>query len=108
MRRCKPGIRARIIRGGDAGRIVVIVKRYFGELVNNAHWPRAMFPWVVLSLAGPLRSVYIETSKEAPPSMTVVYDDCDLEPLPDDKEDLDTGEEKKRNKPRETVLTSKV
>jgi hypothetical protein len=85
-RRCKPGIRARIIRSSNAGKIVVVVRRYFGESVNDARWPRALILWVVTSLGSPLRSVYIATGKEAPPSMTIVVDDCDLEPLSDDDE----------------------
>ena len=85
-RRCKPGIRARIVGTGNAGKIVFVVRRYFGEDVNNARWPRALFPWVVTSLGAPLRSVYIKTGKEAPLSMTIVVDDCNLEPLRDDDE----------------------
>lgn len=91
-RRCKPGIRARIIRSSNAGKIVVVVRRYFGEDVNDARWPRALLPWVVTSLGSPLRSVYIDTGKEAPPSMTIVVDDCDLEPLRDDDDHEDTNE----------------
>ena len=86
-RKCRPGIRARIIRSGNAGKIVVVVRRYFGEDVNGASWPRALFPWVVTSLSSPLRSAYLYTGEEAPPSMTIVVDDCDLEPLEDDDQE---------------------
>jgi hypothetical protein len=83
-RRCKPGIRARVIGGTvDVGRIVVVVRRYFGEEVSGAIWPRALFPWVVTSTSGPLSSVYIPTGAAAPPSMTIVLDDKYLEPLDD-------------------------
>lgn len=85
-RRCKPGIRARIICGNDARKIVVVVRRYFGEVVNDATWPQALFPWVVTSLGAPLHSVCLESGKAQPPSMTIVLDDSDLEPLRDDDE----------------------
>jgi hypothetical protein len=92
-RRCKPGIRARIIRGGNQGKIVVVVRRYFGEIVSGGPWPRELlFPWVVTSLSGPLRFVHLETGKEAVPSMTIVAEDSALEPLRDDDED-DTANE---------------
>jgi len=86
-RRCEPGIRARIIGSGNAGKIVVVVRRYFGEAVNGSSWPMALFPWVVTSLGSPLRSVYINTGEEAPLAMTIVCDDCQLEPLKDDDEE---------------------
>lgn len=104
-RRCKPGIRARIIRSGNDGKIVVVVRRYFGEDVNDARWPRALFPWVVTSLGPPLRSVYIDTGKEAPPAMTIVVDDCDLEPLRDDDEDDSTEEQTSHPKLRQVTTT---
>ena len=91
-RRCKPGIRARIIEGSDAGKIVFVVRRYFGEDVSDAEWPQALFPWVVTSLGSPLRSFYIDTGNESPPSMTIVVDDSDLEPLRDDDDHEDTPE----------------
>jgi hypothetical protein len=103
-RRCKPGMRARIIRSGNAGKIVVVVRRYFGEPVNDARWPRALFPWVVTSLGSPLRSAYIDTGKEAPLSMTIVVDDCDLEPLRDDDDKEDTNEVIPSTIKRETVI----
>ncbi len=90
-RRCKAGIRARIIRGSNQGKIVVVVRHYFGEDVNGAQWPKALFPWVVTSLSGPLRSFFIDTGVEAPSALTIVVDDCDLEPLRDDDEQ-DEGE----------------
>ncbi len=66
-RRCKPGMRARIIGGCNAGKIVVVVRRYFGETINDAHWPQPMFPWVVTSLTGPvLRSICLATKKQMP------------------------------------------
>ena len=86
-RRCKPGIRARILCGSNVGKIVVVVRRYFGEDVNGATWPRAVFPSVVTSLGSPLRSAYLDTGKEAPPSMTIVVDDRNLEPLRDEDDD---------------------
>lgn len=93
-RRCKPGMRARIVGGSNGGKIVVVVRRYFGEKINDATWPAAMFPWVVSSLGGPLRSFLIgpKPMKEAPPAMTIVVDDSELEPLRDDDEDDSAGE----------------
>lgn len=86
-RRCKPGMRARIIQGRNCGKIVVVVRRYFGEDLNGCTWPAALFPWVVTSLGAPLRSIYLETGVEAPPAMTIVVDDSDLEPLRNDDDD---------------------
>lgn len=83
-RRCKPGTRARVICGVNAGKIVVVVRRYLGEKVNDATWPKAMFPWVLTSLAGPLRSFHLHTGLEAPSALTIVLDDRDLEPLSDE------------------------
>jgi hypothetical protein len=83
-RRCKPGIRARVIKGeNDLGKIVFVVRHYFGEELNGATWPTALFPWVVTSLGSPLHSYCVDTGKEAPPAMTIVLDDGDLEPLDD-------------------------
>lgn len=97
-RKCKPGIRARIIRGRNNGQIVVVVRRYFGEAVSGGTWPRALFPWVVTSLGSALRSAFIETGAEALPSMTIVVDDCDLEPLDDGGPAIDTETEKERRR----------
>jgi hypothetical protein len=102
-RRCKPGIRARIIDGLDTGKIVVVVRRYFGEEVADARWPRVLFPWVVTSLGSPLHSFYIGTDEEAPPSMTIIADDRDLEPLRDDDDGEETNEGIPRPIERETV-----
>lgn len=105
-RRCKPGIRARIIEGSDAGKIVFVVRRYFGEEVNGARWPQALFPWVVSSLGSPLRSFYIDTCREAPPSMTIVVDDCDLEPLRDDDDHEHTSDGILTPIKRETLIAT--
>jgi hypothetical protein len=86
-RKCRPGIRARIIRSGNAGKIVVVVRRYFGEDVAGASWPKALFPWVVTSIGSPLRSFCADTGKAQPLAMTIVCDDCELEPLKDDDEE---------------------
>ena len=84
-RRCKPGMRARVIgANGNRGKIVVVVRYYFGEDVGGSVWPQPLYPWVVTSLGGPLQSRYIDTGKPAPPMMTIVLDDSDLEPLRDD------------------------
>lgn len=87
-RRCKSGVRARFIRGDNRGKVVVVVRRYFGEVVNDAHWPRVLLPWVVTSLGPTLTSHYIESGLQAPPAMTIVADDCDLEPLVDDEDEV--------------------
>lgn len=105
-RRCKKGQRARFIQGLNAGKIVLIVRAYrYPELVNDASWPTAIYPWVVTSLGGPLRSVDAETEEECPPSMTVVADDPDLEPLDDDDDCMPEAENLqlplKRSKPLE-------
>lgn len=91
-RRCRPGMRCRIVAGDNTGKVVVVVRRYFGESINAATWPRAVFPWVVTSLCGALRSHYIESGIEAPPAMTIVVDDRDLVPLRDDDEGLHVGD----------------
>lgn len=83
-RRCKPGMRARVIRGANSGKLVVVVRRYLGERVNDATWPKAVHPWIVTSLSGPLRSFRLINGEEAPPALTIVLDDRDLVPLSDD------------------------
>lgn len=84
-RKCKRGQRARIIGGRNAGKIVLIVRPYFyPQIVNDASWPMAVYPWVVTSLSGPLRSIEVDSGKECPPTMTIVADDPELEPLDDD------------------------
>lgn len=90
-RRCKAGQRARIIDESDNyGKVVLIVRYYFGEEVAGATWPEeVVFPWVVASLGSPLRSCYMDGT-EAPPAMTMVCEDADLEPLPDDDPDDST------------------
>lgn len=88
-RRCRLGIRARFIKGPNQGKVVLVVRYYCGEKVNGAYWPKALFPWVVGSLGAPLRSFCANTGEEAHPSMTVVADDSDLEPLQNDDMDED-------------------
>jgi hypothetical protein len=92
-RRCRPGIRARIVCGVNTGKIVVVVRRYYGELINDATWPKALFPWVVASAGGPLRSFRVENGEECPGALTIVADDRELEPLRDEDEDDSAGEE---------------
>ena len=88
-RRCRPGQRARIICGGwNHGKIVVVVRHYFGEDVDGT-WPLPIFPWVVSSLGALLRRRSLETVEEKQAKMMMVCDDCDLEPLDDDDEGLD-------------------
>lgn len=91
-RRCKPGMRARVIgTNANRGKVVVVVRYYFGEEVSGFRWPLPLYPWVVTSLGGPLQSRYIDTGKPAPPTMTIVLDDSELEPLRDD-DGQDTGD----------------
>lgn len=93
-RRCKAGQRARIIgEGANRGRIVVVVRHYYGEKVSGARWPDAFFPWVVTSLGSPLRRFSVDTGEERPSCMTIVCDDRDLEPLNDDDDGLDSSTE---------------
>jgi hypothetical protein len=89
-RRCKKGQRARIIgKSADVGKIVFVVRPYFyPQKVGDASWPKGLFPWVVTSLGGPLRCVELGSGKECPPTHTIVVDDCDLEPLDDDDDDI--------------------
>jgi hypothetical protein len=83
-RRCKPGIRAKYICGMNKGKVVLVVRRYFGEEVADAMWPRALFPLVMTSLGAPLRAFDLDTGSEAPASMAAVAEDADLKPLQDD------------------------
>lgn len=83
-RRCKPGQRARIINSiTDKGKVVLVLSYYFGEVIAGASWPKPIFPWVVTSLGAPLGWARLDGSKKGT-AMTVVLDDCDLEPLDDD------------------------
>ena len=84
-RRCKAGQRARIIARSNRGKIVVVVRHYFGEDLDGT-WPEAAFPWVVTSLGAPLRNFKIPSGIENAPKMTIVVCDTNLEPLDDDYE----------------------
>lgn len=84
-RRCRPGQRCRIVgKSSNRGRIVVVVRYYFGEEVSGSTWPLPLFPWVVASLGGPLRNTCLLTGREETPKMVIVVDDSELEPLDDD------------------------
>lgn len=88
-RRCRPGQRARIIgKNKNAGKVVLIVRYYFGDEVSGFTWPEAIFPWVVASLGGPLRNFHIPSGMEAPRKMVIVVDDCDLLPLDEGEDGL--------------------
>jgi hypothetical protein len=86
-RRCKAGQRARVLSGSDKGTIVLVVRRYMGERINDAFWPEPLFPWVVTTLGAPLHWARIDGSTSGTAS-TVVRDDRDLEPLKDDDDGL--------------------
>lgn len=89
-RRCKVGQRARIItRGRNYGAVVIVIRQYLGEAVNGAAWPEPVFPWVVTSLGAPLNSVELRTLRPCAPSMTIVLDDDDLQPLSDNGQGLE-------------------
>ncbi len=91
-RRCKPCQRARIVgKSANAGKVVLILRYYFGEEVSDSTWPEAIFPWVVASLGGPLRNFHIPSGIEAPRKMVIVVDDCELQPLDDDGAGLDAS-----------------
>lgn len=83
-RRCKPGVRARIVKGRNVGSIVVVVRHYFGEELQGSTWPQPLFPWVVTSLGAPLRCFSLPSMQPCPSKMTIVVDDSDLEPLNDE------------------------
>lgn len=113
-RRCKPGQRARIIRGTDAGKVVVVVRHYLGELVNGANWPENVFPWVVTSLGGLLASVELRTLRPCPPARTIVVDDAELQPLDDsdewahDSENIELGARVGRSERIDRLLCEKT
>ncbi len=88
-RRCKAGQRARIIGNSvNSGAIVLVVRRYLGELVADDRWPEALFPWVVTSLGEPLDWRRIEDPSVQGRAYTIVLDDKYLEPLNDDDDGL--------------------
>jgi len=103
-RRCKPGQRARVVGSNwNKGQVVLVVRYYFGEDIDGAKWPEAIFPWVVASLGAPLRRMCLTTRKETPAKMLAVMDDCDLQPLDDNDDGLnesaDTDRPVERPKP---------
>ena len=98
-RRCRPGQRARILTGWNRGKIVLVVRAYLGEEVSGAHWPTILYPWVVTSLSVPLRCCELHTMRERMPTMTIVDDDRDLQPLDDDDETWWTERELEKPKP---------
>lgn len=88
-RRCKPGQRARVIcSGANKGKIVVVVRHYFGEEVDGATWAEYLYPWVATSLGAPLWWRKEKDSSVRGASMTIVLDDSALEPLDDDDDGL--------------------
>lgn len=98
-RRCKLGDRARIITGGDKGKVVAVLRKYHGELIDGGTWEEGFYPWVVVSLSGLLGCRCTKTNADLPPVMTAVYDDAELEPIRDD--DPDEGESIEKDRPRE-------
>lgn len=93
-RRCKPGQRAKIIGVvGNNGKIVLVVRPYFGEVVGDGTWPNALYPWVVTSLGSPLHWTGINSGKKGT-TMTAVFCDTNLEPLDDDDDGLTRSTEK--------------
>ena len=95
-RRCKPGQRARVLSSSNHGAIVLVVRYYFGESVSGGTWPEALFPWVVTSLGAPLGWVSLHNPLERGRAMTIVVDDCNLEPLGDADDDLTQIAEKEK------------
>ena len=96
-RRCRPGQRARVIGGGwNTGKIVLVVRPYFGEEIDDATWPQPIFPWVVSSLGTPLRRRCLTTGQETPAKMVMVCDDCELEPLDDGDDGLTMSTEREQ------------
>lgn len=87
-RRCKPGQRARVVVGVNKGRIVLVARALHEGTFNGAHWPKAIFPWVVASLGDGLQSVDLKTNMPLPPAHSIVLCDRDLEPLDDDDDGL--------------------
>lgn len=87
-RRCKPGQRARFVRGWNQGKVVVVVRAHHGGLYGDCLWPQPVFPWVVTSLGLPLRIVDLDTGQEKPGVMSMVACDRDLEPLQDDDDGM--------------------
>lgn len=83
-RRCKAGRRARFIKTGNAGRVVMVVRRHMGETVSGGYWVEMLRPWVVTSLGPPLEWCWKASGKAGIPCMTIVADDSHLEPLDDD------------------------
>lgn len=102
-RRCKAGQRARIIASGpNKGKIVLVVRRYFGEYVSGGTWPEALFPWVVTSLGAPLSWTGMSDGRRGV-AATVVFDDCDLEPLNDDDDGLTRTTDQSLSTPKSIV-----
>jgi hypothetical protein len=87
-RRCKVGQRARFIAGLNKGHVVLVVRPQFEPTFEGSTWPMAIFPWVVTSLGGGLRSICIDTGIENPSTRSLIACDLDLEPLKDDDDGL--------------------
>ena len=96
-RRCKVGDRARILKGADEGKVVLVVRKYHGEKVSGRIWVEGYFPWVVTSLGELLKCECATTHKPTPSVRSMVYDDTELEPLHDD--DHGNGESTETDKP---------
>lgn len=72
---------------------MVVVRKYRGEEIGGATWHEEVFPWVVTSLSGLLSRCVHATGAPLPPVMTIVIDDRDLEPLPDEGDHTDEDAE---------------
>jgi len=105
-RRCKPGDRARILSLADSGKVVLVLRKYHGEKIKEATWHEGFFPWVVLSLGGPLQCAESRTNTRLPPEMVIVIDDADLEPLHDD--DPADSESTQTDRLRESPITDVI
>jgi hypothetical protein len=95
-RRCRPGQRARCIKGMNEGRVVLVVKPLVGHEFNGSSWPEPIYPWIVAALGAPLRTKNLDSGTESSGAMTVVLCDLDLEPLGDGDDGLHRSTEKER------------
>lgn len=96
-RRCEPGQKARVLKGMNQGRVVLVVRALHGQEFEGSIWPLPIYPWVVSGVGGPLRTRCISTGLENPPMQNIVACDLELEPI-DDHDDSNSESTTRRKR----------
>lgn len=91
-RRCKAGQMAIVIKGPNAGKIVLVVK----AMAVDSKWTMALVPWKVLAEGSPLDIYHPETGLWLGRSEVAHMDDSQLCPIEPDADSTDANEAQPR------------